>query len=193
MRVVLFSLLLSVVLFSCGNEPKKDVPVAAKTIPATPPAAAESALEKTGTEELMNMLAHYYSLKDALVAGSTQKADEAASKLMSAAEIFLAEHATPSAHPELRPGTQQIMQNAEAITRLNPENLDKRRELFSLISEDMFNVLKAAKLRHGGVYRDHCPMAFDEKGANWLSSDVAIKNPYLGEKMDDCGEVTDSL
>lgn len=193
MRNSLFLLLLSVVIYSCGNEPGKEAPATATAVPVAPPAAPESALDKVGTDELMNMLAQYFNLKDALVAGNTQKADEAASKVMSAAEIFLAEHATEAGHPELRPETRQIMKNAEAITHLYPENLPKRRELFSLISEDMYKVLKAAKLQHGGVYQQHCPMAFDDKGANWLSADATIRNPYFGDEMMACGNVTDSL
>lgn len=193
MRPSLLTLVFSLALFSCDNASKEAPKVAATTASPTTKATPESALEKAGTEELVNMLAHYYSLKDALVAGNAQKADEAASKVMSAAEIFLAEHATDSGHPELRPATQNIMKNAEAITHLYPENLSKRRELFSSVSEDLFMMLKAAKLRHGGVYQQHCPMAFDDKGANWLSADLAIRNPYFGDEMLECGEVTDSL
>jgi hypothetical protein len=36
-------------------------------------------------------------------------------------------------------------------------------------------------------------MAFDDKGAYWLSAESEIKNPYFGKKMLECGEVTDSL
>jgi Cu(I)/Ag(I) efflux system membrane fusion protein len=36
-------------------------------------------------------------------------------------------------------------------------------------------------------------MAFDNKGAYWLSNVSEIKNPYFGEKMLTCGSVQDSL
>jgi hypothetical protein len=36
-------------------------------------------------------------------------------------------------------------------------------------------------------------MAFDNKGAHWLSNNPEIKNPYFGKKMLECGEVTDTL
>ena len=57
----------------------------------------------------------------------------------------------------------------------------------------MFAMLKKADLKNAGVYREYCPMAFDEKGAYWLSNDPEIKNPYFGNKMLDCGDVEDSL
>jgi membrane fusion protein, copper/silver efflux system len=41
------------------------------------------------------------------------------------------------------------------------------------------------------VYRQFCPMAFDDKGAFWLSESDEILNPYFGDMMLNCGEVTD--
>jgi Cu(I)/Ag(I) efflux system membrane fusion protein len=36
-------------------------------------------------------------------------------------------------------------------------------------------------------------MAFDNKGAYWLSDQAKIRNPYFGDKMLECGEVKDTL
>ena len=38
-------------------------------------------------------------------------------------------------------------------------------------------------------YRQFCPMAFDFKGAFWLSDSEEILNPYFGEEMLTCGNV----
>ena len=43
------------------------------------------------------------------------------------------------------------------------------------------------------VYVQHCPMAFDNKGADWLSFDSEIRNPYFGDKMMKCGITKDTL
>jgi Cu(I)/Ag(I) efflux system membrane fusion protein len=40
------------------------------------------------------------------------------------------------------------------------------------------------------VYKEYCPMAFDNKGAYWLSESEEIRNPYFGKSMLTCGEVT---
>ncbi|HQE11916.1 MAG TPA: hypothetical protein PLQ78_04150 [Flavipsychrobacter sp.] len=53
--------------------------------------------------------------------------------------------------------------------------------------------MKDAQLEHTGVYRQYCPMAFNDKGAYWLSNEEKIMNPYFGKKMLTCGEVTDTL
>lgn len=43
------------------------------------------------------------------------------------------------------------------------------------------------------VYRVHCPMAFDNRGADWLSDEPEVWNPYFGAAMQRCGEVTATL
>ncbi len=37
------------------------------------------------------------------------------------------------------------------------------------------------------VYKMHCPMAFDDKGADWLQDDESLLNPYYGAVMLRCG------
>ncbi|MBN1863639.1 MAG: efflux RND transporter periplasmic adaptor subunit, partial [Victivallales bacterium] len=37
------------------------------------------------------------------------------------------------------------------------------------------------------VYKMHCPMAFDDKGADWLQDDEHLLNPYYGAVMLRCG------
>jgi Cu(I)/Ag(I) efflux system membrane fusion protein len=39
------------------------------------------------------------------------------------------------------------------------------------------------------IYVQHCPMADSNKGADWLSKEKEILNPYFGQDMLTCGEV----
>ena len=45
----------------------------------------------------------------------------------------------------------------------------------------------------GNAYVVHCPMAAGGKGADWLSSTATVVNPYFGDEMLNCGDVTDTL
>jgi len=45
----------------------------------------------------------------------------------------------------------------------------------------------------GDLYIVHCPMADNNKGADWLSNKNEVKNPYFGSAMLGCGDVTDTL
>ncbi|HNK84737.1 MAG TPA: mercury transporter, partial [Flavobacteriales bacterium] len=41
------------------------------------------------------------------------------------------------------------------------------------------------------IYLDHCPMY--NGGADWLSREKAIKNPYYGSSMLTCGSVKETI
>lgn len=41
----------------------------------------------------------------------------------------------------------------------------------------------------GTLFRAFCPMAFNDRGATWLSRDDQIRNPYFGSTMFRCGEI----
>ena len=56
----------------------------------------------------------------------------------------------------------------------------------------MYLLLKTAKATTT-IYYQHCPMYNDGKGANWLSKDSKIKNPYYGSKMLTCGKTVETI
>lgn len=41
----------------------------------------------------------------------------------------------------------------------------------------------------GSLIKQYCPMAFNGKGAYWLSDSKEVRNPYYGDKMLTCGVV----
>jgi hypothetical protein len=67
--------------------------------------------------------------------------------------------------------------------------IDHQREHFGSLSANMYAVLKAFKTNNVAIYQQYCPM---EK-KTWLSESTAIKNPYLGKKMLDCGRTTETF
>jgi hypothetical protein len=73
-------------------------------------------------------------------------------------------------------------------TQDNAGNIGHQREHFEILSKDMYDLVKIL----GGnqtLYYTYCPMAFDEKGAYWLSETKEVRNPYFGSEMLECGEV----
>lgn len=72
-------------------------------------------------------------------------------------------------------------------------SVEAQREAYETMSNDMMKMVKKAGLSEGKVYVQYCPMAFDNKGASWLSATKEIKNPYMGEKMLSCGENRESI
>ena len=79
-----------------------------------------------------------------------------------------------------------IKEHADAIVK--SADVDAERLHFSELSSHTYELVKAFGAGKK-IYYDHCPMAFNGKGANWLSEASAIQNPYMGTKMPECGSV----
>jgi hypothetical protein len=67
--------------------------------------------------------------------------------------------------------------------------LDRQRDLFADLSDDLYALAVATPLSGQPIYREYCPM----KQAYWLSKDMPIRNPYFGNQMLTCGKVTETL
>jgi hypothetical protein len=72
-------------------------------------------------------------------------------------------------------------------------DIEKQRAAYEDLSKQMMEKVKAAGVQNGQLYVQHCPMAFNNKGASWLSSTSEIRNPYFGEKMLKCGETKEII
>ena len=73
-------------------------------------------------------------------------------------------------------------------------DLAAMRKAFEPVSDALISTVKDIGVdRVGNVYVVHCPMAFDYEGADWLSREPAILNPYFGDEMLTCGTVTANL
>jgi Cu(I)/Ag(I) efflux system membrane fusion protein len=53
----------------------------------------------------------------------------------------------------------------------------------------MITIIESFDPLSSTVYIQHCPMADSNNGADWLSQEKEIRNPYFGESMLKCGEV----
>jgi hypothetical protein len=167
----------------------------ADSTPAKPVAEpVRSKLNDEGTQILMSAVGSYYELKNALVAASAPKADVAAGVLATKAESLKAflQKDTTNAN-SLKPYVDSIITQSKQVTSVMDETCERKRLAFSPLSSALYGLLKTVELKHAAIYHEYCPMAFNEKGAYWLSEEADIKNPYFGKKMLECGEVTDSL
>ncbi|HSB94133.1 MAG TPA: DUF3347 domain-containing protein [Flavitalea sp.] len=147
------------------------------------------------TESYGLLLSSYYSLKDALVASDSAKANLAASQLLVNADSLKVNeiHGDSTGVIKETAGsfTSTIHSSAEALQK--ETSLEEKRKEFETISDALWSLTRTVKYDGAKVYYNHCPMAFDNKGAYWLSSSSKIENPYFGDKMPNCGSVEDSV
>lgn len=87
---------------------------------------------------------------------------------------------------------EAIQESAEAIASL--KELKPQRTAFETLSNDLIAEIRAKGLDQiGNAYVIHCPMANNSKGADWLSNIPKILNPYYGDSMIDCGNISEIL
>ena len=73
-------------------------------------------------------------------------------------------------------------------------DIDALRGALERASTLLINQVKEyGKDQTGNVYVAHCPMAFDDTGADWLTSKPKILNPYFGAAMLNCGAIRENL
>jgi len=94
-------------------------------------------------------------------------------------------------------GARQISNNStlaeSAALIVSAPDIETQRAAYSKLSNEMVALLKKAGMTQAELYVEYCPMAFDNKGAVWLSSSKEVRNPYFGEKMLKCGEVKETI
>jgi Cu(I)/Ag(I) efflux system membrane fusion protein len=189
MRILQALVLAAIVAASigCSNAPE---PKAAKT----PRGPISCKLDSAGTKSLTQVISDYYSLKNALVATNAADAENASKKLMESTGLLAQGLQKDSVnYPLLKPYLDTIVAQSFVISGEKGAKCERQRLAFSPLSNNMFALLKAVDIKNAGMYKQFCPMAFNDKGAFWLSDESEIKNPYFGKKMLECGEVQDSL
>lgn len=83
------------------------------------------------------------------------------------------------------------IQMLEAITE--NESLENQRAHFVLLNENLVPIVSNLHGLTKILYVQRCPMANNNKGAVWLSTEKDIRNPYFGDQMLSCGSVVDTL
>ena len=192
MRLVSIVLLCMFFSFSACSEDAEKQQTAVNSNPELKPS---SNLGEAATAQLVTLLNNYYTLKDALVATRAGEADNAANKLDKTADSLISYIRSDSTQQRdsLLTRLDSIKLEVKAMTGMMDEGCEKKRIHFEGISTAMYALLKQAELNNANIYRQYCPMAFNNKGAYWLSNTEEIRNPYFGDKMLECGEVTDTL
>jgi membrane fusion protein, copper/silver efflux system len=143
------------------------------------------------SSQLASVLAPYLKMKDALVA-SNVKSTNLEGKNFSAS---LKKVDMNLLHGEAHINWMEklnVMQRASSAIQ-NEIEIEKQRALFSDLTNALHDTYKMYHVSGLHAYYQYCPMAFDNKGAYWISREKEISNPYFGEQMLRCGEIKENL
>ncbi|SDW59459.1 DUF3347 domain-containing protein [Aequorivita viscosa] len=172
---ILFLALLSVSLFSCKDN-TKEAELEVVTVDTAPEsketyevAQTDAVFKDSKVEAVFNQ---YIKVEAALVNTDAQATSSAAKDLESMLkEVKLDEE----------------VQKAVSIIA-SSDDIKIQRENFEHLSDGIEKMLEGS-LESGMLYKQYCPMAFNNRGASWISSSKDILNPYFGDKMLKCGRV----
>lgn len=76
---------------------------------------------------------------------------------------------------------------------MHAKSLDEARGSFKHISDTLIQAAKKINPNNESLYVVHCPMAFNNTGADWIQWNDNVLNPYFGDAMLTCGSVTETV
>jgi membrane fusion protein, copper/silver efflux system len=166
---------------------------------ATRPGANESAAdtgrnEKANPEFIKQLTAvyrAYLTMKNDFVQSDAGKASIAAKTVLANLSKVDMELLTGETHMEWMIYLDPLKKSLDKIVASN--DIEIQRQGLADFNLNFYKVIKRFGLSNDTVYYQYCPMAFNSKGAYWLSEILKIKNPYFGNAMLSCGETRDTL
>lgn len=152
-----------------------------------PAGHSDKAVDEGFRHQLAVIFARYLDLKDALVAADVEYAQSASAGVLEAAKDANGHLADEKAR---RSREAKLSGIRKTLLQINAAgDIQTQRAAFALLSESLYESLQLSGGITTPVFYQHCPMAFHDKGAYWLSGNEEIRNPYFGEQMLKCGAV----
>lgn len=133
----------------------------------------------------------YILLKDALVATDANTAPQAAQDFLKVLEKVEMNLLKAEAHEYWMEQMSALKSHATKITTLT--DIEAQRKQFGFVSDALILAIQVFGTKGDALYVQHCPMAFNNQGADWLALEEGIRNPYFGDKMMKCGLVKKTL
>jgi Cu(I)/Ag(I) efflux system membrane fusion protein len=144
-------------------------------------------------KQLGDVVSSYLLLKDKLTKddANIQSDVKAIQKALKKVDMSLV---MEDAHNEWMKALKSLNKDLKVLAKAI--NIDEQRTIFLTISKTLSDATQKLGVELPGaqsLYLEFCPMANEDKGGYWLSTEKKIKNPYFGSKMLKCGEVKETL
>ena len=125
----------------------------------------------------------YHQVQTSLAADKFEDAKAGVALLEKAVAVVRDGHFSPSVKKTWKAQAKALGAALAAGTKT--KDIGALRVQFEHISNAM---IALAKVTHPKGFQEYrCPMAFNNKGANWLQKEKAAANPYYGASMLRCG------
>ena len=153
-------------------------------------AHANKIIEVQGANPLSGVYDNYFAVKDALVKTDGVLASTNAKMLLNAVNEVKMDLLSMDVHMVWMKVMKNIKEDAAKIA--DTKAIGQQRSHFDSLSKNIYEIMKVSK-QESTIYYQFCPMANNGMGANWLSKEETIKNPYYGSQMMGCGKIVETL
>lgn len=152
---------------------------------------SEIAIGQKEKNALSPLFQSYFALKNNLVNDDFESGISSAKEMKSALKNVDMKLFTGDAHDFWMKRNKILDHDLTNATAT--KDIQKLRIFFEKISNQMVLILKSFGAMEQAIYIEHCPMVNSDKGADWLSLESEIRNPYYGASMLKCGEVKEVI
>ncbi len=140
---------------------------------------------------LQPLFESYFSLKEHLAEDDFENARESGKELEETLGNIDMKQLEGKAHDVWMTFEKQMKTALEPVKK--ETNIEGLRSHFQTISDGLIQFIEKTGPYDEVIYVQHCPMADNDRGADWLSLSKEIKNPYFGSMMLKCGEVIEVI
>jgi Cu(I)/Ag(I) efflux system membrane fusion protein len=157
-------------------------------IRATFQSREESVVPEEFRKEISSLLEPYLAVAEALASDDIETARRSVAVLGEALGAVRATSLKAEQRGLWRRASGSLRNALESIG--NATNLEEARRPFALLSDQTIKLLR--RFGHAGpddLVEVHCPMAFANRGADWIQRGETIRNPFFGSAMLRCGDV----
>lgn len=196
----LFLLLAAVLFVQCTGEKKNPDTLepaeaekveAEKDVTQTEAGKPQFTVDEIFQKQVTEVFDAYVELKEAFVSSDAGKVKKEAADTQEALAKVDMKLVSGAAHNDWMNYHGEIDASLKSIA--SSGDIEAQRTEFSKLSGSLYKTIKAYGLSGKTAYYEFCPMAFNDKGAYWLSNEEKIRNPYFGDKMLTCGSVEETL
>lgn len=161
------------VMTACGEEKKKEL-MTSDTPTVTETKEDDTAMVAFKDNATGNIYQGYLAIKTALTKTDVEGTQTAAKILTE----------------NLNGNQMEIKVIAQEMAET--KDIGKQREIFASLTTKVEQIFKD-QLAQGTIYKQFCPMAFNNTGGYWFSEVSEIRNPYYGDMMLTCGAIKETI
>ena len=156
-----------------------------------PVSSKKTTISEDAKKSLQPLFDNYFKLKIALASDDFEKAKASGVAMNNSLGKIDMNLFKGDAHSLWMQQSTALKPSLQHIEHLG--DIKAIRGKFISISNLMIAIAESFAPLSTAIYIQNCPMADSNKGADWLSLDKEIQNPYFGESMLSCGENTKTI